>query len=146
LVDANVALQHMENARKGDRAELERLRPIVEFLRQAETRVVTFGESAKQPPRGRVLVNPSRGVVLMAANLPALPAGRTFQMWLIPKGAGSTPRPAGLFQAVDGVAVHLQTGAVTADNAAAVAVSIEPSEGSAAPTTTPILVAPIPAL
>lgn len=141
LVDARVALARLENARKTDQAELDRLRPIADFLRQTDTKVVSFGESAQQPPRGRVLVNPARGVVLMASNLPVLPEGRTFQMWLIPKGG--TPRPAGLFQATDGVAVHLQTGAVTADDATAVAVSIEPAGGSAAPTTTPIVVAAV---
>lgn len=144
LVDVRVALRQMENGRKLEQAELERLRPLADFLRQAETRVVTFGETEKQPPRGRVLVNPARGVLLMATNLPALPAGRTFQMWLIPKGG--TPKPAGLFQATDGSALHLQTGVLNAGDATAVAVSIEPSEGSTAPTTTPIVVAPIPAL
>ena len=146
LVTVRVALQQMENARKLEQAELERLRPLADFLRQPDTKVVTFGESAKEPPRGRVLVSPSRGVVLMASNLPALPAGRIFQMWLIPKTKGGAPRPAGLFQATGGSAVHLQPGVVDAGDTAAVAVTIEPSEGSAAPTTTPIVVAPIPAL
>jgi len=144
LASARATLAQLQSARRLDLAELDRLRPIADFLRQADTRVVTFGQSAQQPPKGRVLVNPSRGVLLMASNLPALPPGRTFQMWLIPKSG--TPRPAGLFQATGGNALHLQTGVVTASDATAVAVSIEPLEGSQAPTTTPIVVAPVPAL
>jgi anti-sigma-K factor RskA len=141
LVSVRVAMQQLENTRKLEVAELERLRPLADFLRQAETRVVSFGEKAQQPPRGRVLVNPSRGVVLMATNLPTLPEGRTFQMWLIPKSG--VPTPAGLFEATGGSAVHIRTGAVTAADATAVAVSVEPSAGSPAPTTTPIVVAAI---
>lgn len=141
VVSVRVAMQHLENSRKLELAELERLRPLAEFLRQADTRVVTFGEPAKTPPRGRVLVNPGRGVLLLANSLPALTPGQTFQMWVIPK-AGA-PQPAGLFQAAEGAAVHVRAGAVDLAQAAAVAVSVEPESGSAAPTTTPILVAPL---
>ena len=35
LVSVRVALQHMENARKLEQAELDRLRPLADFLRQA---------------------------------------------------------------------------------------------------------------
>jgi hypothetical protein len=146
LVTVRVRLQQMENARELDMAELARLRPLRDFLEQPETKVVTFGEPATQPPRGRVLVNRSRGVLLMASRLPGLAPDRTFQMWIIPKAGGGGPKPAGLFQAEGGVAVHLQTGPFDLADATAVAVSVEPHSGSAAPTTTPILVAALGAL
>lgn len=141
LVSVRVAMQHLENARKLDQTELDRLRPLGEFLKQAETRMVTFGEPAKTPPRGRVLVNPGQGVLLLAGSLPALPEGRTFQMWLLPKTGG--PQPAGLFLATEGAAVHVRTGAVDLAQTTAIAVSVEPQGGSPAPTTTPIIVAPL---
>lgn len=120
-------------------SKLARYEDLFALLDQAETRVVTFGEAPT--PRGRVLVNPQSGVVLIAARLPELPSGRTFQMWLVPK-AGA-PRPAGLFQATQGKALHRLGRPIDLDDVAAVAVSIEPEGGSPAPTTTPISVIPL---
>lgn len=121
--------------------ELTRVRTVLDFLNAPETRQVTFGKSEQAPPRGTVLVHPSNGVLLIASNLPALAAGKTFEMWLIPKGGA--PRPAGLFKSDElGAAIHVAPGPVAAGTGA-VAVSVEPESGSAAPTTTPIVVAPI---
>jgi len=144
LLAARIEIRQLGDERHSNTTELQRLRPLVEFLQQPDTKVVTFGERETAPPKGRVLVNPGRGVLLMANNLPALEAGRTFQMWILPKTGG--PRPAGLFGAQGGVAVHLQTGPVDLAEATAVAVSVEPESGSTAPTTTPILVASLGAL
>lgn len=122
-------------------SELTRVQAVLEFLNAPDTRQVTFGKVQQQPPRGSVLVNPRSGVMLIASNLPALPAGRTFEMWLIPKGGA--PRPAGLFLAdPSGNAVHVERGPVDPATSA-VAVSVEPEAGSAAPSTTPIVVAPV---
>jgi hypothetical protein len=121
--------------------ELGQLRPVLAFLNQPDTKLVNFGAGAPAPPKGSILVNPRDGVLLMASNLPVLPAGRTYQMWLIPKGGA--PQPAGLFKALpNGTALFARPGAVAADTAA-VAVSEEPESGSTAPTTTPIVVAPV---
>jgi len=118
----------------------ERLEQTLEFLREPETREVTFGASGeRQPPRGRVFVNATRGVLLLASNLPPLPGDRTYQFWLIPKGAN--PLPAGLFRSdAEGEALHLISQQVDLSRIAAVAVSVEPASGSPQPTTTPILV------
>ena len=121
--------------------ELGQLRPVLAFLNQPDTKLVNFGAGTPAPPKGSILVNPRDGVLLIASNLPALPVGRTYQMWLIPKGGA--PRSAGLFQALpNGTALYARPGAVAADTAA-VAVSVEPEAGSPAPTTTPIFVAPV---
>lgn len=122
--------------------ELTRLQAVMEFLNSPDTRQVTFGKGTVQPPRGTILVNPTSGVLLIASNLPPLPSGKTYEMWLIPKGGA--PRPAGLFHSDErGSAIHLERGPVDPATAA-VAVSVEPESGSAAPTTTPIVVAPVP--
>jgi anti-sigma-K factor RskA len=121
-------------------AELARIRPLLEILNSPETRNVVFG-GQPQPPRGTVLMNPKNGVLLIAGNLPALPAGRIYEMWLIPKGGA--PKPAGLFQPDrQGNAIHVVPGPVDASTGA-VAITVEPEAGSAAPTTTPIVVAPV---
>jgi anti-sigma-K factor RskA len=83
-----------------------------------------------------------RGVLLIASNLPALAPGRTYQMWLIPKGGA--PRPAGLFRSdARGGAVHILESAVDVAGTGAMAISVEPEGGSVQPTTTPIIVAPV---
>ena len=121
--------------------ELGQIRPVLAFLNQPDTKLVNFGAGAPAPPKGSILVNPRDGVLLMASNLPVLPAGRIYQMWLIPKGGA--PQSAGLFRALaNGTALHARPGTVAADTVA-VAVSVEPEAGSAAPTTTPIFVAPV---
>jgi anti-sigma-K factor RskA len=110
------------------------------ILNGADTTVTSFGE--KQPqPKGRVFVNPSQGVLLIASNLPMAPAGKAYEMWLIPKG-GKAPVAAGMFQASsDGTAVHVQLGALDVSAAAVVAVTLEVAAGVGAPTTTPVIVA-----
>jgi hypothetical protein len=123
-------------------AERDRLLQAFQILNQPETKRVNFGEGQPQPPRGNVFVHSKLGVLLIASNLPALPAGRTYEMWVIPT-ATSAPRPAGLFQAnAQGSAINLLPGPF--DSLYAVAVSVEPEAGSPAPTTTPIVVAPVP--
>jgi anti-sigma-K factor RskA len=70
---------------------------------------------------------------LMVSGLDAAPKGKTYEAWVIPKG--KAPRPAGLFEGGKPTTIHLhgvpQKGAV-------VAVTVEPADGSPAPTTTPI--------
>ena len=88
---------------------------------------------------GRVFVNPERGVLLFANNLPRLERGKVFEMWLVPKSGA--PLPAGTFRADDaGGAVHLNVQGFDLAGIAAVALSVEPEGGSPAPTTTPVLV------
>lgn len=124
--------------------DLERSKQILVFLDQPETRQVRFDGKETRPPRGNIFVNRRAGVLLIAQNLPKLESGKTYQMWVIPKGA--KPKPAGLFQSdARGAAVHLLAGAIDIATVGAVAVSVEPAAGSEQPTTTPIIVAPVPA-
>jgi len=121
-------------------SERDRLEQAFGFLTQPGTRQVNFGGAQPQPPRGNVFVNDRLGVLLIAGNLPPLVPGRTYEMWVIPKGGA--PRPAGLFQSTaGGSAMHFLSGPVDVAMLGAVAVSVEPEAGSQAPTTTPIIVA-----
>jgi anti-sigma-K factor RskA len=73
----------------------------------------------------------------MAANLPQIDANKTFELWVIP--AKGNPVPKGIFQSQpDATAVFVQPGPI--DNAAAIAVTVEPEGGSPQPTTTPFIV------
>jgi hypothetical protein len=116
--------------------DTERLRQALSILNDPATRDVTFGESEK-PSKGRVFVSPGKGVVFIGANLPNIGAGKTFELWVIP--AKGNPVPAGLFQSQpDATAVFVRPGPV--ENAAAIAVTVEPEGGSPQPTTTPFIV------
>jgi hypothetical protein len=115
--------------------ELTRLSEAFAILSGPSTTEATFG----QGPKGKVYVDPQRGVLLIASNLPPAPAGKIYEMWVIPKGG--KPVPAGLFQSEpSGAAMHVQPGPVVAD-ASLVAVTVEPESGSPQPTTTPFMVA-----
>jgi hypothetical protein len=124
LTSARVTLQQAV-------AERDQLEQAFTFLNQPETRQVNFGQGQPAPPRGNFFLNPRMGVLLIASNLPALPAGKAYEMWVIPKGGA--PRPAGLFQSgPQGTAMHILTGAV--DSNVTLAVTVEPESGSPAPT------------
>jgi len=119
-------------------ARMVQMESAVRMMTEPDTRQVTFGKG----PQGRVLVNPKRGVLLLASNLPPLPAGKIYELWIIPKSGA--PKPSGLFQSdANGNAMHMATGPVDMAATGAFAVSVEPEAGSQAPTTTPIIVAPL---
>ena len=122
-------------------AQRDRLMQVLSFLDDPATVPVSFGKGQPVPPHGNVFVHSKLGVLLIAANLPAAQAGKTYEMWVIPKGGA--PRPAGLFQSQGGTAMHILSGPLDVGTLGAVAVTLEPESGSAAPTSTPIIVAPV---
>jgi anti-sigma-K factor RskA len=122
-------------------SQRDRLLQALTFLDDPSTLPVSFGKGQPLPPRGNIFVHSKLGVLLIASNLPALQPGKTYEMWVIPKGGA--PRPAGLFQSEGGTAMHILSGPVDLASLGAVAVTLEPESGSAAPTTTPIIVAPV---
>jgi anti-sigma-K factor RskA len=104
-----------------------------------ESREVRFGP--KQPD-GRVYLNP-RGLVMIAANFPQPPSGRTYELWLLRKGS-KVPVPAGVFDPdASGSAMHVLTRNIDIAQLQAVAVSDEPPGGVSAPTGTIMLVVPV---
>ncbi|HLY17859.1 MAG TPA: anti-sigma factor [Bryobacteraceae bacterium] len=122
--------------------ELARLNEAMAILNQPDAKQVVFGGAAPQPPRGRVFIDPRRGVLLLASNLPPAPEGKIYEMWVIPKAKGGKPVAAGLFQSAgDGTALHVRSGPVDLAATGIVAVTLEPAAGVDQPTTTPIIAA-----
>jgi anti-sigma-K factor RskA len=119
--------------------ERDRLQLAMQFLSDPQTQPASFGRGQTAPPRGYVFLHPQLGVMLIASNLPAAGAGKTYEMWVIPKGGA--PRPAGLFQADGSRGLHILSGPIDVAMLGVVAVTLEPAEGSAAPTTKPIIAA-----
>ncbi len=137
--EAAAELARLRSESAAQTRELARLNQAMAILNEPDAKQVVFGGAAPQPPRGRVFLDPKRGVLLLASNLPPAPAGRTYEMWVIPKATGK-PVPAGLFQsAADGTAVNVQPGPV--DVTSTVAVTLEPAGGVDQPTTTPVIAA-----
>jgi anti-sigma-K factor RskA len=135
LADARRSLMQVSGER-------DRLTTALEFLSDPQTQPASFGRGQTAPPRGYVFLHPQMGVLLIASNLPAVGEGKTYEMWVVPKGGGA-PRPAGLFQSEGARAVHILNGPLDVTLLSAVAVTVEPAAGSSAPTTTPIIVAPL---
>lgn len=120
--------------------EAAKLNEVMSLLNAPDTVVRVSGEGTAAPPKGRVFLNPSRGVLLIASNLPPAPAGKTYEMWVIPRGAN--PVPAGLFQSeANGTALHILRGPVNVATTGAIAVTLEAEGGALQPTSTPLIVA-----
>jgi Anti-sigma-K factor rskA len=135
---AQLAEARVEIAQSG--AEAATLRQAFDLIQAPETREVTFGQGAPAPPHGRVFFHPS-GVLLVASNLPVPPAGKTYEMWLIRAGK---PEPAGLFVSnPQGNALHLYRPSAPPAASDVVAVTLEAAGGVPAPTSQPIIAAPL---
>jgi anti-sigma-K factor RskA len=91
-------------------------------------------------PGGEVVA--SRGKLVIALqHLPALPAGKVYQAWTLPRGA-KTVAPSVTFSP-DARGTALVELPEAAASTAAVAVSVEPAGGSKAPTSKPTFVRPL---
>jgi anti-sigma-K factor RskA len=86
--------------------------------------------------QGSVVVGSGGSAALVAFHLPAAPAGKTYEAWVIPKG--KSPAPAGLFGGgAPATFVPLKR---TVARGSQVAVTVEPSGGSNQPTSKPFAV------
>jgi anti-sigma-K factor RskA len=83
---------------------------------------------------GLVAVSPEGEGVLVVRRLPAAPAGKTYEAWVIPRGGA--PKPAGLFRG--GAAATIVRLRQPVPRGAVVAATVEQSGGATAPTGTPI--------
>ncbi|WP_300605522.1 anti-sigma factor, partial [Trebonia sp.] len=88
-----------------------------------------------------VVSQTERKMVVTSSGLPGLPSSKVYELWLM--GPGGT-RPAGLLPPPSGgkTAPVLASGVLAGDT---VGMTVEPAGGTASPTTTPILVLPLPA-
>lgn len=90
-------------------------------------------------PAGKAIYSRDRsGLVFVASNLQPVPAQRAYELWLIPmKGA---PIPAGMFKPDShGMAMVMNPPLPAGVEAKAFAITVEPEQGSSAPTSAPIM-------
>ncbi len=95
-------------------------------------RVDLAGQPVAPRASARAFWSRTRGLIFTASSLPPLPAGRTYELWII---AGQTPIRAGLLRPASDGAVHaVFTTPGNLSKAAAFAVTIEPDGGALVPT------------
>lgn len=110
---------------------------IASVLAAGDARILTGATS--NGGRATVVVSPGRRqMVVTASGLPPLPASKVYQLWLI--GPPRT-RSAGLLPAGAQPGPVLAAGLAAGDK---FGMTVEPVGGSAQPTTTPIVVIPLP--
>jgi anti-sigma-K factor RskA len=93
------------------------------------------GQPVAPGAAARAFWSRQKGMVFAAAHLPALPAGKTYQLWVVPSGAGAAPISAGLLtpDASGEVTLHVAT-PPDIPTPVALAVTLEPAGGVPAPT------------
>jgi len=119
-----------------------RAKQVAEVLTAPSAEKVVLTAPKTQPaPTGRVVYLASRGgLILQANNLAPIPAGKTYELWVIPAD-GSAPIPAGLFKPdVAGNGSVVLPPIPQGVKAKAFGVTLEDAAGSKTPTA-PILLA-----
>jgi len=108
------------------------------ILSDPATRLVTL--RAKGAPEIYALYHSKLGIVLYGERVPMPPSNHIYQVWLVMKDKSAKPMNAGWFRPDASGKVMLMVPAMPADmdSTAALAITEEPSGGSAAPTSPPI--------
>jgi anti-sigma-K factor RskA len=104
------------------------------------SRVELAGQTVAPQASGRAFWSRTRGLVFTASNLPALPPGRTYQLWVV---TAQAPVSAGLLKPdANGAVNAVFNPPGNIPSATAMAVTIEPDGGVPAPTGAMYLVGP----
>lgn len=125
-----------------ERAQNARAREIIAMMTDPTAQHMTLvGTKTPPQPQVKTIYQRDKGhVLLIANNLPELPADKTYELWLLPMSGA--PKPCGTFK-TDWRGYHMMVhNAETAGiDAKGFAVTIEPEGGSQTPTM-PIVLAP----
>jgi len=106
---------------------------------EAEHFTLVAGKNPPQPQGKAIYIRGSGTLVFLASNMPAIPAEKIYELWLIPRSG--TPIPAGLFKPdARGAAAVIRPPLPTGVEAKTFAITVEPEAGSSAPTSQIIMV------
>jgi anti-sigma-K factor RskA len=133
----------LEAASRELQAQDARAQAALDLLTAPETQQVELTPVAARPvPHGKAFYNASKGLLFYAANLPTLPPGRTYELWLIP--SEGAPIDAGIFKPDSrGNGQVILPALPPGLTAKAFAVTIEPAGGVPAPTGPKVLIGPV---
>ncbi len=139
--DLRQSVAALEADSAGQQKRLLQAKELIATLTSADAVHFTLVADRIPPqPQGKAIYLRSTGtLVFLAGNMPELPPQKTYELWLIPtRGA---PIPAGLFRPdIHGSAALIKPPLPTGIEAKTFAITVEPGTGSAAPTSTPIMV------
>jgi anti-sigma-K factor RskA len=139
LRGANSELRQVRGELASVKAEAAQSRKVLAVVLSRDARFIRLS-AAQNEPLFRAFWGGEAGLVLSGVNVPAPAPGRTFQLWVVPKG-GKNPVSAGVFTPQPGGQVLMIAETTLAPgDAAALAISNEPAGGSAQPTSTPVYV------
>lgn len=135
LLGWNIALQ---GDVRQEQAQVRELRESLQtqadnFARSPQIHEVS-GAGIARMASGQVMEMGNGQTFLVTQDLPRLPENKTYQIWLI---ENDQPRPSGLFEPDEGITAASLDEPV--NGAEVVAVTVEPDDGSPAPTSNPIL-------
>jgi anti-sigma-K factor RskA len=133
--DLRHQISGLQSEMAGQQAQLERAREVVETLTATDAMRVTLVAAPTPPqPQGKAIYVRGRGsLIFLASNLPAVPPQKAYELWLIP--TSGAPIPAGVFKPdAHGSATVLNPPLPPGTEAKAFAITVEPEQGSSAPT------------
>jgi anti-sigma-K factor RskA len=139
--DLRRRLAELQADSEGQQQQLIQAKELIATLTSADAAHFTLvaGKAAPQPSAKAIYVRSNGTLVFLASNMPPLPSQKTYELWLIP--TSGAPIPAGLFRPnPHGSAVLIKPPLPTGVEAKTFAITVEPGAGSAAPTSTPIMV------
>ncbi len=119
-------------------ADAAAARQVLDAMTDSSAMRVTLTTKGATPPlpTGRATYVPSKGaLIFLASNLEPLQPTKTYELWLIPAGAGQNPIPAGTFRPdAHGNASVIMPPMPKGVEAKAFGVTVEDEGGSATPT------------
>ena len=139
--ELEAAQQTAAQAQSRSSADLERARLIIDGLTAPYSQRVTLVSTAQRPqPSARALYMPTHhALVLMAHDLPPVPQGKAYELWIMPKN-GEKPMPCGMFHPDRSGSVVMTLDHMTdAPEAKGFAVTVEDAGGSPTPTMPAVL-------
>jgi hypothetical protein len=143
---ANTELARDSGLLKEQSAASQRAQRVLDLLTSPDAHHILLTAGSPHPaPSARAVYLASRGaLILEASNLAPAPAGKTYELWIIPAN-GNPAIPAGIFEPDAAGEAHLVLPKIPTGVAAkAVGVTVEIASGSATPTLPIILAGAIP--
>jgi anti-sigma-K factor RskA len=145
LIRQNDALRQrvnrLESGSASQQQQLVQARQLITALSvpDADHFVLVAGQAPPQPQGRAVYLAKSGTLVFLASNMLALPPEKTYELWLIP--VSGAPIPAGVFRPnAEGSGSVVGPPLAPGIQAKTFAITVEPKEGSQAPTSQPIMV------
>jgi anti-sigma-K factor RskA len=131
----------LERSNAEQQEQLMRASQILTTLNDSNAAHFTLSAAKTPPqPQGKAIYARDRqSLIFLASNMPALPPQKVYELWLIP--TSGAPIPSGLFTPdAHGSAAIINPPLPPGVEAKTFAVTVEPQEGSSAPTSQPIMV------